>query len=112
MSPPLLVLDGAPPSELKSGIVNSTRIRFRCQVLPSETKLRGRSGVSPILRIFFDAFSRPEMKSTGECRLEIFGRTAMREHRWIDRATVFLRSRVRRCDTALQSKCRGLAVKS
>jgi hypothetical protein len=53
MSPPLLVLDGAPPSELKSGIVNSTRIRFRCQVLPSETKLRGRSGVSPILRNFF-----------------------------------------------------------
>jgi hypothetical protein len=26
MSPPLLVLDGAPPSELKSGIVNSTRV--------------------------------------------------------------------------------------
>ena len=53
MSPPLLVLDGAPPSELQSGIVNSTRVRFRCQVLPSETKLRGRSGISPILRNFF-----------------------------------------------------------
>ena len=59
MSPPLLVLDGAPPSELKSGIVNSTRVRFRWQVLPSETKLRARSGVSPIVRNFAGAFFRP-----------------------------------------------------
>jgi hypothetical protein len=62
MSPPLLVLDGAPPSELKSGIVNSTRVRFRWQVLPSETKLRARSGVSPIVRNFAGAFFRPEVQ--------------------------------------------------
>ena len=47
MSPPLLVLDGAPPSELKSGIVNSTRVRFRWRLSLSETKLRARSGFSP-----------------------------------------------------------------
>jgi hypothetical protein len=60
--PPLLVLDGAPPPELKSGIVNSTRVRFRWQILLSETKLRARSGVSPIVKVFFGAFSRLEIQ--------------------------------------------------
>jgi hypothetical protein len=56
MSPPLLVLDGALPSELKSGIVNSIGVRFRAKVLPSETKLRRRSGFSPTQGNFFNAF--------------------------------------------------------
>jgi len=47
MSPPLLVLDGPPPSELKSVIVNSTRVRVRRQTLPSETKLTTQSGFPP-----------------------------------------------------------------
>ena len=62
MSPPLLVLDGAPPSELKSGIVNPVRFRFRRKVLPSETKLRAQSGFPPILRNFFDAFPGQEFR--------------------------------------------------
>jgi hypothetical protein len=47
MSPPLLVLDGESPSELKSVIVNSRRVRARRQTLPSETKLTVQSGFPP-----------------------------------------------------------------
>ena len=67
MSPPLLVLDGAPPSELKSGIVNSTGIRSRWEVLPSETKLTRRSGVSPILRNIFSTRFPTRNSANCEC---------------------------------------------
>ena len=39
MSPPLLMLDGAPPSEFKSVIMNSKKVRLCRSMVPSETRL-------------------------------------------------------------------------
>lgn len=69
MSPPLLVLDGAPPSELKSVIVNSRRVRARRQTLPSETKLTTQSGFPPCSRSWRFVFLIRNQNEIGELNL-------------------------------------------